>query len=54
MQAIQMHLSQKRKYFCQFFWKFFKSTSNFENFLKKKTLLAYVFPTLRTPKDVVR
>ena len=54
VQTIQMHLSQKRKYFSEFFWKFFKSTSNFQNFQKKKTLIAYVFVTLRTPKDVVR
>ena len=49
-----MHLSHKQKYFSQLFCAFFKSTLNFENFQTKLTFVAYVFPKLRTPKDVVR
>ena len=49
-----MHLSEKQKSFSQFFCAFFKSSSNFEHFQKKMTLIAYVFPKLQTPKNVVR
>ena len=49
-----MHLSQKQKGFCKLFCVFFKFISNFEHFQKKMTLIAYVFPKLRTPKNVVR
>ena len=45
-QTIEMHLSQKGK--------FFKFASNFEHFQTKMTLIAHAFPKLRTPKDVVR
>ena len=54
MQTIQMHLSEKQKKFSDFFSAFFKSTSNFEHFQTNMTLKAYVFPKLRTPKNVVR
>ena len=54
MQAIQMHLSEKQKTFSEYFYAFLKSTSNFENFQENMTLIAYVFPKLRTPKNVVR
>ena len=55
MQPIHMHLSEKQETFClTFFSVFFKSTSNFEHFQKKMTLIAYASPKLRTPKDVVR
>ena len=54
MEPIQMHLSQKQKTFSEFFCAYFKSTSNFEHFQTKMTLIAYAFPNLRTPKDVVR
>ena len=54
MQKIQMHLSQKRKIFSQFFFAFFESPLNFEHFQKKMTLIAYVFPKLPTTKDVLR
>ena len=47
-----MHLSEKQKSFSQFFCAFFKSSSNFEHFQKKMTLIAYVFPKLQTAKDV--
>ena len=49
-----MHLSLKQKYFCEFFCKLFQSKSNFEHFSKKMTLIANLFPKLRTPKDIVR
>ena len=54
MQQKQMHLSRKEKTFSQFFCAFCKTTSNFEHTQKKVTLIAYVFPKLRTPKYVVR
>ena len=54
MEPIQIHFSQKQKTFSRFFCAFFKSTSNFEHFQTKMTLIAYVFPNLRTPKDVLR
>ena len=53
-QHIPMHLSQKQKKFSQLFCKFFKSSLNFEHFQLKITLIAYVFPKLWTPKNVVR
>ena len=49
-----MHLSQKQKAFSQLYWAYFKSTLNFEHFEKRMTLIAYVFPKLRTRKGVVR
>ena len=49
-----MHSSQIEKDFCQLFGSFFKSTSNFEHFQRKMTLIGYVFPKLQTPKDMVR
>ena len=54
MQTIQMNLSQKAKIFSEFFSAFFESALNFEHFQKKMTLIAYVFPKLRTTKDVLR
>ena len=54
MQTIQIHLSQKQNFFSEFFSASFKSTLNFEHFVKKLTLIAYVFPKLPPPKDVLR
>ena len=54
MQTIQMHLSQKQYIFSGFFWSFFESALNFENFQKKTSLIAYVFRKLPTTKDVLR
>ena len=54
MHAIQMHLSQKQKIFSEFFSSFFESALSFEHFQKKMTLIAYVFPKLPTPKNVLR
>ena len=53
MQRIQTHLSQKKKTFCEMFFAFFKSKSNFQHFQKNITLIAYLFPNLGTPKNVV-
>ena len=53
-QPIRTPLSQKHKAFSQFFLAFSKCTLNFEHFQKKMTLVAYLFPKLRTPKNVVR
>ena len=54
MQKIQMHLSQKQKFFSEFFSACFESALNLEHFQKKMTLIAYVFRILRTTKDVLR
>ena len=54
MQTIQMHLSQKQKIFSEVFFAFSKSTENLQHFQTNLTLIAYVFPKLRVPKDVVR
>ena len=35
MEKIQMHLSQKKKYFSKFISPFFESALNFEHFQKK-------------------
>ena len=53
-QPIQILLSQKLKTFSEFFSAFLKSTLSFENFQKKMTLIADVFPKLATPKKVIR
>ena len=53
-QPIQMQLSRKQKTFSEFFCAFLKSSSNFEHFEKKMTLIADVFPKLRTRKNVNR
>ena len=54
MHTIQIHLSQKRKIFSEFFSAFFKSALNSEHFQKKITLIPYVFPKLTTTKNVLR
>ena len=54
METIQMDLSQKQNLFSQFFSAFFESALNLEHFQKKMILIAYVFPKLRTTKDVLR
>ena len=54
MHTIQIHLPQKQKIFSQFFSAFFKSALNFENFQKKMTLIAYIFPKLTTTKNLLR
>ena len=53
-QTIQIILSQKQKLFSLFFSAILKSRLYFQHFEKKMTLIAYVFPKLRTPKSGVR
>ena len=45
---------QKKSSFSQFFAAFFESALNFDQFQKKMTLIACVFPKLPTMKDVLR
>ena len=54
LQHFRMQLSHKQKTFSQYFFAFYKFRFNFEHFQKKMTLIADVFLTLRTPKDVIR
>ena len=54
MQTIQMSLSQKENIFSEFFSSVLESALNFENFQKKTSLIAYVFPKVPTTKDVLR
>ena len=54
MQTIQMNLSPKQKPLSQLSFAFLQFTLRFEHFQRNMTLIAYVFPKLRTPKDVVR
>ena len=53
-QPIQMQLSPKRKSLSSFSCEFLKSSLNFEFLEKKMTLIADVFPKLRTKKKVLR
>ena len=48
-----MDLSQEQKTFPELLIAFFKCTSNFKDFQKKMTLIAYVSSNLRTRKEVV-
>ena len=54
MQPIPMQLSQKQETSSQFFCGILKSSLHFEHFQKKVTLIAQIFPKLRTPKNMVR
>ena len=54
LQPLQILLSQKQKTFSEFLSPFLKSTLNFEDFQKKMTLIADVFPKLPSPKKVIR
>ena len=49
-----MQLSQKEKKFSLFVSGFLKTRLNFEHFQKNMTIIADVFPKLRTPKNVVK
>ena len=53
-QPIRTQLSQKQKSYDQFFLKFSKCALNLKYFQKKRTLIAYFFPKLRTPENVAR
>ena len=45
---------KNKKSFSEVFFAFSKSTENLQHFQTNLTLIAYVFPKLRVPKDVVR
>ena len=54
-QRIQIQISRKQKTFSHFFSAFLKSNLNFEHIQKKKmTLIAELFPKLRTTKNLIR
>ena len=53
-QEIQMQLYQKQFFFSELFAWPLKSSWSFEHFKKQMTLIADVFPKLRTSKNVVR
>ena len=54
IKRIQMLLSQKENIFSRFFSAFLETALNIEHFQKKMTLIAYVFPKLRTTRDMLR
>ena len=49
-----MHLSEKQKVFSQYTSIFSKLALNVEYFQTEMTSIAYVFPKLQTPEEVVR
>ena len=49
-----MQLCQKKKTFSGFYAAFLTSRLNFQHFQKKLTLIANVFPKLRTRKEGLR
>ena len=53
-EPIQMQLSKKQKKFSEIFFEFLKSILNFKHLPKKMTLIAYVFPKIPVPKNMVR
>ena len=53
-EPIHILLSQKQKTFSQLLSSFLKCTLNFDNFFKKMTLKADVYPKLLSPKKVFR
>ena len=53
LQHFQMHLSEKRKIFPEFFLEFSKFWFIFGYFQKNDALLPHVFLNLRTPENVV-
>ena len=53
-QPTEMQLTKKQKTFSQFFGSFLKSTSNFEHFGQKKTVMTCLFWKSRNAKDGVR
>ena len=52
-QQVQTTLSQKEKTFSGFFFAFLKFAGNVEDFEKKASILASLFPKLLNPKEVV-
>ena len=53
-QQFEAPLPQKQKTFSGLFLAFLKCALNLENFEKKMSMLALLFPKLLTPKEVVR
>ena len=53
-QPIQMQFPRNKKKIPQFLAAFFKYRLNFEQFFKKITIIAYVFPKLQTLKNVIK
>ena len=53
-ESIQIQFSLKERTFTKFFSAISRSSINFEHFQKKMTLIAVVFLSLRTLKNVVR
>ena len=45
---------KSKNFFSEFFSQLLKSSLNFEQFQKRMTLIAYVFPKWRITKNVVR
>ena len=52
-QPIQMQLSEKIKKFSQIFFSFLKSILSLKHLPKKMTRIAYVFPQIPVPKNMV-
>ena len=50
---LKRHYLKKKKTFSRFFIAFLKCALNLENFEKKMSIPAYLFPKLLTPKEVV-
>ena len=52
-QQLEAPLSQKQKPFSRFFIAFLKCALNLEHLEKKMSILAYLFPKILNPKEVV-
>ena len=53
-EPIQMQLSKIQKKISKFFFAFLKSVLNFKDLPRKMTVIAYVFPQIPVPKNIVR
>ena len=53
-EPIQMQLSKIQKKISEFFFAFLKSVLNFKDLPRKMTVIAYVFPQIPVPKNMVR
>ena len=53
-EPIQMQLSKIQKKISKFFFAFLKSVLNFKDLPRKMTVIAYVFPQIPVPKNMVR
>ena len=49
-----MQLYKKQKKFSEIFFAFLKSILNFKHLPRKMILIAYVFPEIPVPKNMVR